>query len=106
MSVVREDARFWIDKVLYANAILNVEWGKLSKLTGCTIDSPLGTAAHRPIEALIECASELIGDGSSLLSWFIFDNDCGKKGLKHSLPDGKLRSVKTVDDVLDVLGLE
>ena len=99
----REDARKWILKVVDAKARVDQQWHQLDRLLGCDTESPFGQAMWKPIEVLIDAVAELIGAGDSL-SWFIWDNESGDRSLQHSLPNGEMRNVGSVDNLLDVLG--
>jgi len=102
--VPRSEAERWLRELLKAKEELDNQWEALRLLVGVETESPFGAAAWRPIELLIEVVAELIGDQIDAVSWFIWDNESGAKGLEHSLPDGMMREVETVHDLLDVLG--
>ena len=64
------------------------------------IEGEFCTVAYQLLEQqveLIETASDLPVD----LSWFIWDNDCGRNGYEAGV-DGDVRAVKTVEDLLDL----
>jgi hypothetical protein len=50
----------------------------------------------------LDLVEETIGDEIHSLSWFIYDNQCGKKKLEHTI-NGKLVPIKTVDDLVRVI---
>jgi hypothetical protein len=99
----REEARAWLVKVITIKATLDGRWDQLQRLTYCDSGSSFGEAVWHPMELLIDAVAELVGAGDSL-SWFIWDNESGDRSLQHSLPNGEMRSVGSVDDLLDVLG--
>ena len=84
---------------------LDSQWDRLDKLIGAESETPFGTAVWRMMDVAIEFAGQLIGnEGHDWLLWFIWENDCGTKKLEASLPDGEMRKVCGVADMLDVLG--
>ena len=102
--VPRSEAEHWLRELLKAKADLDGQWEAMRLLIGAEVESPLGTAMWRSIDLLIEVVAELIGDQSESVSWFIWDNESGAKRMEHSLPEGGMREVETVHDLLDVLG--
>lgn len=102
--VTRSEAEKWLRDLLKAKSDIDNQWEAMRLLVGAEVESPFGTAVWRPIELLIEVVAELIDDQSGSLSWFVWDNEMGVKRLEHSLPEGGMREVETVHDLLDVLG--
>ena len=47
----------------------------------------------------IKLVAEMIGDRKEGLEWFVYDNECGDKGLEAGV-DGDMRKIKTVDDYI------
>jgi hypothetical protein len=105
MPITRTEAERWLHKVRQAKELLDQRWDDLHSLVGATPDSALGTAVWLPVQLLMNCVSELIGDKTGAVNWFFWENDGGKSGLQHSLPNGELKKIKTISDLLDVIGL-
>lgn len=104
-AVTRSEANRWLNAVAFAKTVLDAQWEDFAESVNGSPDSPLGLAVWRPMELLIDCVAKLLGDDAGTIDWFFWDNDGGEKGLEHSLPCGEMRAVKTVDDLLDVLGV-
>ncbi len=102
--VTRSEAEQWLRKTVDAKSAFDLQWDTLCDLIGGVTESPFGTAVWAPVEMLIDCVAELIGDNIGATNWFVWDNDCGAKSLEHSLPDGSMRAVETIHDLLDVIG--
>ena len=100
----RDLAEDWLRRVVAAKKLLDEEWDRLRKLIGCDCDSAFGSAVWEPITLLIEAVEQVISDDHAVLSWYVWENDCGAKRLEYSLPDLTMREVVTIDDLLDVLG--
>lgn len=86
---------------------LEKHWEELRNLTGVDIDSPLGNAVWMTAERMIMQASIIAGDKSAIstLEWFVYENDCGNKKLKHSLPNSKrMIVVEDIQTLLRVMG--
>ena len=101
----RSDARRWLREIITAKQELDAQWENLAGLIASSADSPFARATWKPLELLIECVSELVCDQIKAIEWYVWDNDCGAKALQHSLPDGTMICVHTIDDLLDILGL-
>lgn len=102
--VMRSDAERCLRKMVDVKRELDQHWESLQKSIGLETESPFGVASWKPIAMLIECVETIVGDELGAVSWFVWDNEYGSKGLEHSMPDGSMRKVKTIDDLLDVLG--
>ena len=102
--MTRDESTTWLNELVSAKHALDEQWDALRALLGMTPESPFSEAAWKPFELLVDAVTELLG-GSSAVAWFVWENDCGANGMEHSLPDGSMRAVCAVDDLLDVLGL-
>jgi len=102
--VRRSDAERVLRKMVEVKQELDKQWESLRKSIGLETESPFGVASWKPITLLIECVETIVGDETGTVSWFVWDNEYGRKAMEHSLPDGSIRQVKTIDDLLDVLG--
>jgi len=74
----------------------------IDKVIGYTPDSRLGTVIYNMIDAQVELIERLAGCKDNLLSWFIWENDCGERGLEAGII-GDMREIRTVDDLIWVL---
>lgn len=68
-------------------------------------DGELWNAVYHLVDMSIDSFASSMNDQFETVYWFIYDNDCGKKELQHSLPDGSMRKVTSISDLLDVFGL-
>lgn len=73
-----------------------------AKITDSPPDSPLQNAIYKTFDAYTDALSELVGDQGGWLSWFIYDNDAGKKA-HFVVIDKKRRHIRTVKDLVWVL---
>ena len=102
--VTRADAERVLRKMIEAKQELDKQWASLDEFIGLEAESPFGLASWEPITMLIECVEIIVGDKMGTVSWYVWDNEYGRKEMEHSLPDGSMRNVRTIDDLLDVLG--
>ena len=66
---------------------------------GCS----LYTAVFELIDVAILAAASAIGDSAGeWLDWFVHDNDCGRKAHEAGY-DNRLRPIRTVEDLLDLI---
>lgn len=70
-----------------------------------TGDGALWTAVYHLIDVAIDSFELSMNDQFETVYWFIFENSAGKKELQHSLPDGSMRKVTSISDLLDVFGV-
>ena len=101
----REEASLLVSQVISLHNELNYQWDAMSKLTGCQVDSLFGSSVWSMHDMVIKCVAQLVWDDANVLAWYIWENECGKKKFKHSLPKSKrMKIVKDVESLLDVLG--
>lgn len=105
-NMQRKDAKEYLENLVDTYRRMDEQWDKLSELTGFQCDAPFGQTYWATLSILIDAYSTILGDQSESLDWFVWDNDCGKKGLDHSLPDDTIISVKDIETFLDVLGFQ
>ena len=68
-------------------------------------DGSLWSAVYRLIDISIDSFEKSVNDQFETVYWFIYENDCGKKELPHSLPSGRVTKVTSISDLLDVFGM-
>jgi len=107
--VNREEKVELVKECIESRDSLFNSFGELEKLVGTFSESsPLWNSMCSMDNALQKSVSLNIGDvemlnGMTWLNWFIYDNDCGKKGYTASVNAGKERSIKTIEDLLDLI---
>ena len=101
----RHDTQLQIESLLKSKRRLDACMDTAEKLFGNQIiEGNFFSTAYKLLEQnihLIEIASDLPVD----LSWFVFENDCGRNGYEAGV-DGDVRAVKTVEDLLDLAEME
>jgi hypothetical protein len=93
-----------IQKLLdhYAEITAAYEAGKV--FSGGNPESPWARAMFSVFEAYTDSVSQIVGDDDEWLSWFIWDNDCGKRGLKAKAASWKReRPIKTAQDLVEIV---
>ncbi len=69
---------------------------------GDCIESPLFAQLFATEDLALTYLKKLIGDEYDWLDWFIYENDCGKKGYEAG-EKGNLKPVKTIEDILEII---
>lgn len=77
---------------------MNKHAGAMAALVGSDIwQAPLFDSVYKAFEVGVDAASIAVGDDCAWLSWYIYENDCGRGGMEASKGTGyKLRKVDTV----------
>ena len=76
-----------------------------AKAIGCRPENPLFDAMFKMEQLAMESVAKLIGDGGQWLEWFIWENDCGKRGMQCSVgTTSEMKAIHTIDDLLDARG--
>ena len=77
------------------------------KITGADYGSPLFTAMWRMFEGYVYTLSELINAGTTprenWLTWYVWENHCGKAGLPASAGEAKMRPINNVEDLVKLI---
>ena len=76
----------------------------LAKVVGCDPEAPIWTALHVAHGALIDTTSVLIGDRDEWLSWYVYENDMGAKGMQAKAASWKaMRSIKSASHLAKLI---
>jgi len=103
--MTRTEVEYLLEKFLKVHLDVTTQFDSMAEFTGCDAESKMWRPIWKMDEMTIELLENLIDDKLQTLSWFVWDNECGKKKLKHSLPNKKrMKVVKDVSSLLDVLG--
>lgn len=68
-------------------------------------DGSLWNAVYRLIDISIDSFEKSINDQNETVYWFIYENNCGKRELQHSLRNGEMTKVTSISDLLDIFGV-
>ena len=76
----------------------------LAKVVGCDPEAPIWTALHVAHGALIRTTATLISDSDEWLSWFIYENDMGAKGMQAKAASWKaMRAIKSASHLAKLI---
>lgn len=76
----------------------------LNDLLGCALDAPVWACLFESQGSLIKQTERLIGDDAGWLRWFIYSNDCGRKGLVAQCAGWKKpRSIRTASQLATLI---
>lgn len=92
-----------IEDVLRVYKDMNDTWNSMNDVLGYVTDSPVGNASWKAFDKYVQMTSLVIGDEGEWISWFVFENECGNKAGKVKV-NGKEKAIKTVSDLLLVIG--
>jgi hypothetical protein len=105
MPLDYEDTQLQIEALIQSKRRLDACMDTAEKLFGREIiEGEFFTAAYQLFDQqvkLIEAVSDLPVD----VSWFVYENDCGRKGYEAG-PEGEVIAVKTVQDLMDLAEIE
>ena len=87
--------------------VLEAEFDKIAKVMGDVANMPLFEEVWQTFSRYTEAVELLVGDGRrySWLSWFIYDNDCGRKGLEGGYDSG-MKPIRTVKQLVRLIEKE
>ena len=103
--VKREVAKAWIDNLVELNKRQQGYIDKCQPLFGrdC-FEGDLFVYIEKILDDYMNAVAEITGINKEALSWFIYENDCGKKGYTCShtcVHNGTEMKICSVDDFLD-----
>lgn len=91
-----------IKRVVEACRNLNRLYDRVDAVMGVNCEKPLFKVAYDVFERYLESVSVILGDDAGWLSWYIWDNECGRRGLEASL-NGKMVKITTPRLLLRVI---
>ena len=65
-------------------------------------DNQVCEAMYNAHDLLMKRTSELVGDSSELVDWFVVENDCGKRGLSAGYGDD-VKPIRSAGDLLKLM---
>jgi len=83
--------------------IINL-YDSLYEMYNCSPESKAVKVIFETFEKYTRSVSIIVGDEFDWLEWYIYDNECGKKGLQAKASSWKKeRKIKNVKDLLDII---
>ena len=102
MKLNRAEAKAAIESFLENYKAAKAEIEKLQDLLNC-VDAPIFEAMYKSMIGHIALIDSLTDDCETL-HWFVFDGKGGSEWLTCRMPNGEGRDIKTVDDLLWMMG--
>lgn len=93
-----------LKKFLELSAAADAHFEAARDLLGCAPEAPLFANLYAIRDGYMDQVAAAIGDTTGWLSWFVYDNDHGRRGLEAGI-DGDMRPIKTAADLLWVVNL-
>ena len=88
-----------IVRLIEAYKALETQWNRASEIFGMDHESDFGRAIWSGITGWMDLLEYAItGSETDWLSWYIYENACGKKGYEATI-NGETRGIRTVDDL-------
>ena len=87
--------------------VLEAEFDKVAAVMGDVANMPLHEEVWHTFSRYTEAVELLVGDAKpySWLSWFIYDNDCGRRGLEAGYNKG-MKPIRTVEQLVRLIEKE
>lgn len=70
---------------------------------GLCVESKPIQGIHWLQSDLIQICAGLLGDDCEWIEWFIFENDCGRKGLLATNGEDIMKPIRTVEDLAELI---
>jgi len=81
---------------------LDSAFEKLEESLGCTADSPLFRTVWESFDHCTAVVAQVVGDHQGWIEWYIYENECGAKGMAAGY-DGAVMPVKTISDLVRLI---
>ena len=91
-----------IEKLLAHYQEMRAMSDAMYELFGAVADSRAMNPQWKAFDSYTDCVAKLVGDDWSWISWFIWENDCGKKELAAG-KGNRMKPIKTVKDLVEML---
>ena len=73
----------------------------INKTFGCCAESPIWDTYWTMFDSYTESVSKRIDDPYHFLQWFIWENDCGKKGYEIINEEGDKHNICSIEDFVE-----
>jgi hypothetical protein len=100
-TLTEEQIKYKIRMLTIVKSEIDSTFDKMVELTGMSLDSELGQLIYTPFNMYMRTL-DAISNNSQWLAWFVWDNDCGSKGLAAGI-NGDINPIKTVDDLFELI---
>ena len=100
--MTRKEKKELIGRLHQAITKMHREMDSINKSLWANPGCPLYAKIFELQDVAVSSTALLIGDKAHWLDWFAFENDWGKKEYEAGRT-GKLKKIKTVDDLLDLI---
>lgn len=91
-----------VKQAVEAHKSVSDAFDKLEEALGVRVDSGFFNPYWKAMEALVGAVSIAVGDEQDWISWYIYDNEYGEKGLKAGY-DGKLKKIGSIKAVVRLI---
>lgn len=106
--MTRKEKSAIVKNLIAAKLEVETITGLIEPIFGCEPESNFSKLQWKIFERMVSIADIAIDDdgrkwNQSWLQWFVWENDCGRKGLKAWDVD-EAKPIDTIDDFLDLIG--
>lgn len=91
-----------IESLIESYRAMSASADSMLKLLGITADCDALNPFWKAFDKYVEVVSNLVGDSSDWLTWYIWDNKCGERQMAAGY-GGKLKPIKTVKDLVRLI---
>ncbi len=103
-QLTRKEKLELIDGCISLYKSTNETWDDFEKITMASPESPLFNSIWRIFEKYVDMLSKLIDDDFNWLSWYIYENDCGKNELEaKNSSQKKMHKIKNTKQLLNLI---
>lgn len=88
-----------IEELVQLKKELDEVYENLYTLTNLSPESKLVSVMYKPLDKYMILLQECINDNVGWINWFVWDNNCGERGLEAGYT-GNMKPIKTVNDLI------
>jgi len=92
-----------ISKLVAEHQAIDGHFDVLAKTLGVSPDSPFFDDVFKAFDSYTAAVSTLVGDDFGWITWFIHENDYGKRKHEAKPSKGRTRKIRTVENLVDII---
>jgi hypothetical protein len=103
MKTTKEQARIYLDIIANQKDDIRMHEDAIENAIGVQVDCSAGIFKTMWffLDRYIDLVAEQTGIDNHALSWFVFENDCGRNKMSSAWPGKEMRVIDSIDAFLD-----
>ena len=100
----KKQIQVYVDEIINQFNKIESMYDKLNEIFTLDPGAPIATIVYETFNLYVKATSQIIGDKDNWIDWYIWDNDCGKKGFEAKTHEfNKMKKINTTKDLVKLI---